>query len=99
MILLGDLLVSTIKVDDGLKDELARIQSVRRGESLSYNEIVWNAVRSQQLAPILMRYIRARMHEWNPYDLLSWYYEEERAPIGRELVDAYAELVEETMRA
>ena len=91
--------MSTIKVDDGLKDELARIQSIRRDESLSYNDIVWNAVRSQMLAPILMRYIRARIDSWNPYDLLSWFYEIEQAPMGRELVEAYAELVEETMGA
>ncbi|MCW4011638.1 MAG: hypothetical protein NWF07_01460 [Candidatus Bathyarchaeota archaeon] len=90
--------MSTIKVDDGLKDELARIQSVHR-ESLSYNDIVWNAVRSQMLAPILMRYIRARIDDWNPYDLLSWFYEVEQAPMGRELVEAYAELIEETMGA
>ena len=91
--------MSTIKVDDGLKDELARIQSVRRGESLSYNDVVWSAVRSQMLAPILMRYIGARVDDWNPYDLLSWFYEVEQAPMDRELVEAYAELVEETMRA
>lgn len=91
--------MSTIKVDDGLKDELARIQSVRRGESLSYNDIVWNAVRSQMLAPILMRYIGARIDGWNPYDLLSWFYEVEQVPMGRELVEAYAELIEETMGA
>ena len=51
------------------------------------------------LAPILMRYIGARVDDWNPYDLLSWFYEVEQAPMDRELVEAYAELVEETMRA
>jgi hypothetical protein len=90
--------VSTIKVDDGLKDELSRIQS-GRDQPASYNDVVWNAVKSQKLAPILMRYIRTRISDWNPYDLLSWFYEEEQTPMGRELVEAYAELVEETMRA
>jgi hypothetical protein len=90
--------VSTIKVDDGLKDMLARIQS-SRGESQSYNDIVWNAVHSQMLAPILMRYIEARIDGWNPYDLLSWFYETKQVPMGRELVEAYAELIEETMGA
>lgn len=90
--------MSTIKVDDGLKNELARIQS-NRGMSQSYNDVVWSAVRSQMLAPILMRYIGARVDDWNPYDLLSWFYEVEQAPMDRELVEAYAELVEETMRA
>ncbi len=92
-------MVSTIKVDDGLKDELARIQSVRRGESLSYNDIVWRAVKSQELSLLLMRYIRVRVDGWNPYDLLSWFYEMEKAPLNRELVEAYALLVEDAMGA
>ena len=92
-------MVSTIKVDDGLKEELARIQSVHHEESLSYNDIVWRAVKSQELSFLLMRYIRSRVDGWNPYDLLSWYYDEEKSPLSRELTEAYALLVEDIMGA
>jgi hypothetical protein len=90
--------VSTIKVDDWLKEELTRLQSESQmnEKTLSYNEIVKNAVKLQELAPIMMRYIYARMDSWNPYDLLSWFYEEYGIPVGEELVEVYARLIVET---
>jgi hypothetical protein len=90
--------VSTIKVDDWLKDKLIRLQSVTQMDEKtpSYNEIVKNAIKAQALTPILMRYIYARLGDWNPYDVLSWFYEEQRATIDEELVEAYARLIVET---
>ncbi|TFH19251.1 hypothetical protein E4H04_00660 [Candidatus Bathyarchaeota archaeon] len=89
--------MSTIKVDGELKDELTRLQTLAGNDkSLSYNDIVWKAVKSQALTPILMRYIYSRIGDWNPYDLLSWFYEEMRTPLDKELVEAYAQLIVET---
>lgn len=93
--------MSTIKVDDWLKDELSRLQSTSMVDEKtpSYNEIVKQAIRRQALTPILMQYIYARLGDWNPYDVLSWFYEEHRAPMEEELVEAYARLIVETQRA
>jgi hypothetical protein len=92
--------VSTIKVDDELKEELTRIQSTYQGEkSPSYNDIVRNAVKVQILTPILLHYIDSRIDDWNPYDVLSWFYEENKGPMDKELVEAYAELIMDIRRA
>jgi hypothetical protein len=89
--------VSTIKVDDELKDELSRLQSAGGAEKPpSYNDLVKKALRSQALTPLLMRYIYSRIDGWNPYDLLSWFYEVEKTPMDKGLVEAYAELIVET---
>lgn len=89
--------MSTIKIDDELKNELTRIQSRYQSEkSLSYNDIVRNAVKTQELTPILLQYIYAKMDNWNPYDVLSWFYEEKKTPMDKTLVEAYAELIMET---
>ena len=94
----GDFLVSTIKIDDELKEELTLIQS-RTEKSPSYNEIVRNAVKIQTLTPILLKYIYSRIDDWNPYDVLSWFYDEHKTPMDTELVEAYAELIMDTGRA
>ena len=89
--------MSTIKIDDELKEELTRIQSrYQRDKSPSYNEIVRNAVKTQELTPILLQYIYAKIENWNPYDVLSWFYEENQKPMDKTLVEAYAELIMET---
>ncbi len=89
--------MSTIKVDDELKNELARLQSSSGTDKPpSYNELVKKALRCQALTPLLMRYVFSRVDGWNPYDLLSWFYEVEKAPLDRGLVEAYAELIVET---
>lgn len=86
--------MSTIKVDDELKEELTRIQSQHQSDKPpSYNEIVRNAVKVQTLTPILLRYIHSRIEDWNPYDVLSWFYAENKAPMDKKLVEAYAELI------
>lgn len=91
--------MSTIKIDDELKQELTRIQSrYQSDKSPSYNEIVRNAVKIQELTPILLQYIFAKMENWNPYDVLSWFYEENQKPMDKTLVEAYAELIMETGR-
>jgi len=90
--------VSTIKIDEELKEELTLIQS-RTEKSPSYNEIVRNAVKIQTLTPILLRYIYSKIEDWNPYDVLSWFYEENKTPMDTELVEAYAELIMDTGRA
>ena len=90
-------MVSTIKVDDELKNELARLQSASGADKPpSYNELVKKALMGQALTPLLMRYIYSRIDGWNPYDLLSWFYELEKIPMDRGLVEAYAELIVET---
>jgi hypothetical protein len=95
-LLLGVVLVSTVKVDGELKNELTRLQSSFGGDRApSLNDVVRRAVSSQSLAPLLMRYINARIDDWNPYDLLSWYYDEMMAPMERGLVETYAQLVVE----
>ena len=90
--------MSTIKVDDELKDELTRLQSATQMDEKtpSYNDIVKQAVKAQALTPMLMKYIYARLGDWNPYDLLSWFYEEHRVPMDEALVEAYARLIVET---
>ncbi len=91
--------MSTIKIDDELKQELTRIQSKYQSDkSPSYNEIVRNAVKTQELTPILLQYLYAKMENWNPYDVLSWFYEEKQKPMDKTLVEAYAELIMETER-
>jgi hypothetical protein len=64
--------------------------------NLSYNEIVKIAIKLQELVPIMMRYINARLDGWNPYDLLSWFYEEYGIPVDEELVEVYARLIVES---
>ena len=92
--------MSTIKVDDELKTELTRIQSRYQTEKTpSYNEIVKNAVKTQELTPILLKYIYSKITDWNPYDLLSWFYDENKTPMDTMLVEAYAELIMDTGRA
>ena len=87
--------MSTIKVDEELKEELTRIQSrYQSDKSPSYNDIVKNAVRIQELTPILLQYIYSRIDDWNPYDVLSWFYDENKTPMDKELVEAYAALIE-----
>lgn len=89
--------MSTIKVDDELKEELTLIQSKYQSEkSPSYNDIVRNAVKIQELTPILLQYIHSRIEDWNPYDVLAWFYEQSKTPMDKELVEAYAELIMET---
>lgn len=88
--------MSTIKVDDELKNELTRIQSSQDDGSFSYNEIVWNAIRKQKLLPILIQYLYSKVSDWNPYDVLTWYYDEEKIPLDQNLVEAYAQLIVET---
>ena len=91
--------MSTIKIDDELKDELTQIQSMQQAtKTLSYNEIVWNAVRNQKLLPILLKYLYTKINDWNPYDVLKWYYDEEKTPLNQKLVEAYAQLIVETER-
>jgi hypothetical protein len=86
--------VSTIKVDDELKEELTLIQSKYQSDKTpSYNEIVRNAVKVQELSPILLQYIHSRIENWNPYDVLSWFYDENKRPMEKELVEVYAELI------
>ena len=89
--------MSTIKVDDELKEELTRLQSENQIDERipSYNDIVWQAIRVQELMPILMRYIYAKQGAWNPYDVLSWFYEENKAPMDMGLVEAYARIIVE----
>ena len=90
--------MSTIKIDEELKEELTLIQS-RIEKSPSYNEIVRNAVKIQTLTPILLKYIYSKIDDWNPYDVLSWFYEENKTPMDTGLVEAYAELIMDAGRA
>lgn len=93
--------MSTIKIDEELKNELGRLQqktSQAYEKQLSYNEIVKNAIKNQALTPILLRYIYAKIDNWNPYDIMSWFYEQNRVPIDSSLVEAYAQLVESIQR-
>ena len=90
-------MVSTIKIDEGLKEELTHLQSIyhRNSGQPSYNELVKRALKIQKITPLIMRYIKAKIDDWNPYDLLSWCYAEQKSPLEKELVESYAELVEE----
>ena len=90
--------MSTIKIDEELKEELTLIQS-RIEKSPSYNEIVRNAVKIQTLTPILLKYIYSKIDDWNPYDVLSWFYKENKTPMDTGLVEAYAELIMDAGRA
>ena len=87
--------MSTIKIDDELKEELTLIQS-KTEKSPSYNDIVRNAVKIQTLTPILLKYINSKIDDWNPYDVLSWFYEINKIPMDKTLVEAYAELIMDT---
>jgi hypothetical protein len=89
--------VSTIKIDEELKEELTLIQS-KTEKSPSYNDIVRNAVKIQTLTPILIKYINSKIDDWNPYDVLSWFYEINKTPMDKTLVEAYAELIMDTKK-
>ena len=90
---------TTIQIDkklrsvlDDVKNEISELEN----ERFNYNDIVYRSLHFREVALILASYIQEVNTQFNPYNILAWYFDTFQKTIDSDVLSAYNQIIAES---
>ena len=90
---------TTIQIDkklrsvlDDVKNEISELEN----ERFNYNDIVYRSLHFREVALILALYIQEVNTQFNPYNILAWYFDTFQKTIDSDVLSAYNQIIAES---
>ena len=90
---------TTIQIDKKLRSVLDEVKNEISGlekERINYNDIVYRLLQFREVALILASYIKEVNTQFNPYNILAWYYDTFNKTIDSDVLSAYNQIITES---
>ena len=90
---------TTIQIDKKLRSVLDEVKNEISGlekERINYNDIVYRLLQFREVALILASYIQEVNTQFNPYNILAWYYDTFNKTIDSDVLSAYNQIITES---
>ena len=90
---------TTIQIDRKLRSVLDQVKTEISGlenERFNYNDIVYRSLHFREVALILASYLREVDNQYNPYNILAWYYDTYQKTIESDVLSAYNQIIAES---
>jgi len=90
---------TTIQIDKKLRSVLDDIKNEISGlenERFNYNDIVYRSLQFREVALILASYLQEVNTQYNPYNILAWYFDTFRKTIDNDVLSAYNQIIAES---
>ena len=90
---------TTIQIDKKLRSVLDEVKKEISGlekERINYNDIVYRLLQFREVALILASYIQEVNTQFNPYNILAWYYDTFNKTIDSDVLSAYNQIITES---
>jgi len=90
---------TTIQIDKKLRSVLDDVKNEISGlenERFNYNDIVYRSLHFREVALILASYIQEVNTQFNPYNILAWYFDTFQKTIDSNVLSAYNQIIAES---
>ena len=90
---------TTIQIDKKLRSILDDIKNQISGlenERFNYNDIVYRSLNFREVALILATYLQEVNTQFNPYNILAWYFDTFQKTIDSDVLSAYNQIIAES---
>jgi hypothetical protein len=90
---------TTIQIDKKLRSVLDDVKNQISGlenERFNYNDIVYRSLHFREVALILATYLQEVNTQFNPYNILAWYFDTFQKTIDSDVLSAYNQIISES---
>jgi hypothetical protein len=90
---------TTIQIDKKLRSILDDVKNQISGlenERFNYNDIVYRSLHFREVALILATYLQEVNTQFNPYNILAWYFDTFQKTIDSDVLSAYNQIIAES---
>jgi len=90
---------TTIQIDKKLRSVLDDVKTQISGlenERFNYNDIVYRSLHFREVALILATYLQEVNTQFNPYNILAWYFDTFQKTIDSDVLSAYNQIIAES---
>jgi len=90
---------TTIQIDKKLRlvlDDVKNQISELENERFNYNDIVYRSLHFREVALILATYLQEVNTQFNPYNILAWYFDTFQKTIDSDVLSAYNQIIAES---
>ena len=90
---------TTIQIDKKLRSVLDDVKNQISGlenERFNYNDIVYRSLHFREVALILATYLQEINTQFNPYNILAWYFDTFQKTIDSDVLSAYNQIIAES---
>ena len=90
---------TTIQIDKKLRSVLDDVKNEISGlenERFNYNDIVYRSLQFREVALILASYLHEANTQFNPYNILAWYFDTFKKTIDNDVLSAYNQIISES---
>ena len=90
---------TTIQIDKKLRSVLDDVKNQISGlenERFNYNDIVYRSLHFREVALILATYLQEVNTQFNPYNILAWYFDTFQKTIDSDVLSAYNQIIAES---
>ena len=90
---------TTIQIDKKLRSVLDDVKNQISGlenERFNYNDIVYRSLHFREVALILATYLQEVNPQFNPYNILAWYFDTFQKTIDSDVLSAYNQIIAES---
>ena len=90
---------TTIQIDRKLRSVLDEVKNEISGlenERFNYNDIVYRSLHFREVALILASYLQEVNTQYNPYNILAWYFDTYQKTIDSDVLSAYNQIIAES---
>ena len=90
---------TTIQIDRKLRavlDEVKNEISGLENERYNYNDIVYRSLHFREVALILATYLQEVNAQFNPYNILAWYFDTFKKTMDNDVLAAYNQILTES---
>ncbi len=90
---------TTIQIDKKLRtvlDDVKNEISVLENERYNYNDIVHRSLYFREVALILATYLQKIDSQFNPYDILAWYFDTFKITLDNNVLSAYNQIISQS---
>jgi len=90
---------TTIQIDKKLRSVLDDVKNQISGlenERFNYNDIVYRSLNFREVALILATYLQEGNTQFNPYNILAWYFDTFQKTIDSDVLSAYNQIIAES---
>ena len=90
---------TTIQIDKKLRTVLDDVKNQISGlenERFNYNDIVYRSLHFREVALIFATYLQEVNKQFNPYNILAWYFDTFQKTIDSDVLSAYNQIIAES---
>ena len=90
---------TTIQIDKKLRSVLDDVKNQISGlenERFNYNDNVYRSLHFREVALILATYLQEINTQFNPYNILAWYFDTFQKTIDSDVLSAYNQIIAES---